>query len=210
MYEYDQKMAYTTLANAQRFFGLGADINRVELRLVRSAQTPAVLSAVDNLIDTGALRAQDWRERNRSLFAALQLERLVMFVVLGFIVLVASLLIVSSLIMLIVEKAREIAILKALGASNGSIKRVFLMIGSVIGMIGSASGVTLGVVTCVAIERFGVPLPQEYYISTLPVHLDLIEVMVVGLAGLVICVLATLYPARQASALPPIEGLRNV
>ena len=211
MYEYDQKMAYISIMDAQRFFGLGADVNRVELRLASSDSIGAARAEVDEAISVlpGLLKATDWRERNKSLFSALQLERLVMFIVLGFIVLVASLLIVSSLVMLIVEKAREIAVLKALGASGGRIVQIFLLIGAVIGGIGSASGVTLGVATCLAIETFGIPLPQEYYISELPVDLDWVEVAVVGLAGFLVCLLATIYPAREAAGLKPVEGLRH-
>jgi len=211
MYEYDQKMAYVSVTDAQRFFGLGADVNRVELQLSSAGATDAVMRAVDAELASSAptLAAADWRERNKSLFSALQLERFVMFIVLGFIVLVASLLIVSSLIMLIVEKAREIAVLKALGASGRRVVRIFLIIGAVIGGIGSASGITLGVATCLAIEVFGVPLPQEYYITELPVDLDWMEAALVGLAGFVVCILATIYPSREASAMSPVEGLRH-
>ena len=211
MYEYDQKMAYVSITDAQRFFGLGGDVNRVELRLNAAERIDEVRALVDEALagQPHALRAADWRERNKSLFSALQLERLVMFIVLGFIVLVASLLIVSSLVMLIVEKAREIAVLKALGASGGRVVRIFLLIGAVIGGIGSASGVTLGVATCLAIETFGIPLPQEYYINKLPVDLDWSEVAVVGLAGFLVCIIATVYPAREAAALKPVEGLRH-
>jgi ABC-type lipoprotein release transport system permease subunit len=211
MYEYDQKMAYVTLVDAQRFFGLGADVNRVELRLTSAKHLDGVRAEVEAAIAIAPMRlvAADWRERNKSLFSALQLERFVMFIVLGFIVLVASLLIVSSLVMLIVEKAREIAVLKALGASGGRIVQVFLLIGAVIGGIGSASGVTLGVATCLAIEAFGIPLPQEYYITELPVDLDWGEVAIVGLSGFFVCILATIYPSREASRLKPVEGLRH-
>ncbi|MDP6943103.1 MAG: FtsX-like permease family protein, partial [Myxococcota bacterium] len=186
-------------------------VNRVELRLANAQATDAVMGAVraELMANAPTLAASDWRERNKSLFSALQLERIVMFIVLGFIVLVASLLIVSSLVMLIVEKSREIAILKALGASGATIVRVFLLIGAVIGAIGSASGTTLGVLTCLAIETFGVPLPQEYYITELPVDLDWLEVAIVGLAGFAVCILATIYPSREASALKPVEGLRH-
>ncbi|MGB0588961.1 MAG: FtsX-like permease family protein [Myxococcota bacterium] len=211
MYEYDQKMAYVNIVDAQRFFGLGADVNRAELRLTSATHLDDVRAEVDAALAASPTRlvAADWRERNKSLFSALQLERFVMFIVLGFIVLVASLLIVSSLVMLIVEKAREIAVLKALGASGGRVVRVFLLIGAVIGGIGSASGVTLGVATCLAIEAFGIPLPQEYYITELPVDLDWGEVAIVGLSGFLVCILATIYPSREASGLKPVEGLRH-
>ncbi len=216
MYEYDQKLAYMALDDAQRFFGLEGTLNRAEVRVVDAEATDRVVAAIRGLVAglpaaSGAspLEVTDWRERNRSLFSALQLERIVMFVVLGFIILVASLLIVSSLVMLIVEKARDIAVLRALGASSSAIVRTFLVIGGVIGAIGTASGLTLGIATCQAIAIFGVPLPQEYYISSLPVQMDLVEVVLVGLAALGICLVATIWPAREAAALEPVDGLRH-
>ncbi len=211
MYEYDQKLCYVSPSDAQRFFGLADDLNRLEVRLTNADETDRVQAAVDELLAAGfpGLTSTDWKERNKSLFSALALERIVMFIVLGFIVLVASLLIVSSLVMLIVEKARDIAVLKALGASNRAIVRVFLVIGGVIGTIGSLSGVTLGVLVCLVIQVVGVPLPQEYYISSLPVDLDWLQVAVVGLAGFVVCLLATVYPSLEASRMRPVEGLRH-
>ncbi|MCB9785976.1 MAG: ABC transporter permease [Deltaproteobacteria bacterium] len=208
MYEYDQKLAWMALDDAQRFFGMGADLNRLEVRLVSAEETDAAVEAIRERLGPSLL-VTDWKTRNKSLFSALALERVVMFIVLGFIILVASLLIVSSLVMLVVEKSRDIAILKALGASHRGVVRTFLVIGGVIGVIGSASGVTLGVATSLAIEHLGVPLPDEYYISSLPVQLDALEVSLVALAAFGICLLATLYPSREAAAMSPVEGLRH-
>ncbi|MEZ4268259.1 MAG: FtsX-like permease family protein [Myxococcota bacterium] len=208
MYEYDQKLAWMALDDAQHFFGLGSDLNRLEVRLVTADDTDAALAAIRATLGPG-LHVTDWKTRNKSLFSALALERVVMFMVLGFIILVASLLIVSSLVMLVVEKSRDIAIIKALGASHGGVVRTFLVIGGVIGVIGSASGVTLGVATSLAIKYLGVPLPDEYYISSLPVQLDPLEVGLVALAAFGICLLATLYPSREAAAMKPVEGLRH-
>jgi lipoprotein-releasing system permease protein len=208
MYEYDQKLAWMALDDAQHFFGLGSDLNRLEVRLVSAEDTAGALAAIRTRLGPG-LHVTDWKTRNKSLFSALALERVVMFMVLGFIILVASLLIVSSLVMLVVEKSRDIAIIKALGASHGGVVRTFLVIGGVIGVIGSASGVTLGVATSLAIKYLGVPLPDEYYISSLPVQLDPLEVGLVALAAFGICLLATLYPSREAAAMKPVEGLRH-
>jgi lipoprotein-releasing system permease protein len=208
MYEYDQKLAWMALDDAQYFFGLGADLNRLEVRLVSAEDTAAAVAAISASLGPEVL-VTDWKTRNKSLFSALALERVVMFIVLGFIILVASLLIVSSLVMLVVEKSRDIAILKALGASHRGIVRTFLVIGGVIGVIGSASGVTLGVGTSLAIKYLGVPLPDEYYISSLPVQLDALEVGLVALAAFGICLVATLYPSREAAAMRPVEGLRH-
>ncbi len=208
MYEYDQKLAWMALDDAQHFFGLGADLNRLEVRLESADDTDDALAAIRTLLGPD-LHVTDWKTRNKSLFSALALERIVMFLVLGFIILVASLLIVSSLVMLVVEKSRDIAIIKALGASHGGVVRIFLVIGGVIGIIGSASGITLGVGTSLAIKYLGVPLPDEYYISSLPVQLDPLEVGFVALAAFAICLLATIYPSREAAAMKPVEGLRH-
>ena len=211
MYEYDQKLAYTTLAEAQRFLNLGCGTNRLEARLSSEDRTRAVMTDMRALLAARfpGLEATDWQARNRSLFTALQLERIVMFVVLGFIILVSSLLIVSSLMMLVVEKAKDISVLKALGASDRAIIRAFLVIGGVIGAVGTVSGLTLGVGTCLAIEAVGIPLPKEYYIASLPVEVSPIEVAVVGVAAFAICLLATVYPSLEASAMKPVDGLHH-
>lgn len=211
MYEYDQKLAYVAIDDAQRFFDYGRDQNRLEARLVRAEDAEQVLSAVRGLIAAAGpgLVASDWRERNKSLFSALQLERVVMFIILGFIILVASLLIVSSLVMLVVEKVKEIAVLKALGASDLSIVRAFLVIGGFIGGFGVLAGVPLGVGTCFFLIAQGFTLPREFYITELPVKLDGLELVIIGLAATGICLLATLYPSLQASRLKPADGLRH-
>ena len=211
MYEYDQKLAYMAMDDAQRFLNLGGDLNRLEVRVRSAAATEPVMTAIGAWLgahDAG-LEATDWRQRNRSLFAALQLERIVMFIVLGFIILVASLLIVSSLVMVVVEKSRDIAVLKSLGAANRSIVRTFLMIGAVIGAVGTASGLTIGGGFVAVMATFGVPLPQEYYISSVPVDFDPFEVGIVAVAAFLICLAATAYPAREAASLRPVEGLRH-
>lgn len=208
MYEYDQKLAYMSIDDAQRFFILGNDLNRLEVRLDTTDDTQRVMAAIGALLPDH-LRASEWQERNKSLFSALELERVAMFIVLGFIILVASLLIVSSLVMIIVEKSRDIAVLKALGASSRGIVKTFLVIGSVIGAIGTASGLTLGVGTCLIIDKVGIALPQEYYIPSLPVQLDPVEVTAVGVAAFLVCILATAYPSWVASRMRPVEGFRH-
>ncbi|TNF29276.1 MAG: ABC transporter permease [Deltaproteobacteria bacterium] len=211
MYDYDQNLAYMTTSEAQRFFNYGADLNRLEARLTRAEDAPAVLVAVRDLLKARypGLKASDWQERNKNLFSALQLERIVMLIILGFIILVASLLIVSSLVMLVVEKVREIAVLKALGASDRSVVRAFMVVGSFIGGFGILAGVPLGIGTAVLLIAQGIPLPREFYITELPVKLDAFELVIIGLAALGICLLATLYPSLQASRLKPSDGLRH-
>jgi lipoprotein-releasing system permease protein len=184
---------------------------------------PATTAPVpgSNLVDTigshgaddstagGTLEVLDWQQMNRGLFSALRLEKTAMFVILTFIVLVAAFNIVSTLVMVVLEKGREIAILKSMGTSARGVVRIFVTQGLAIGLLGAAWGITIGYAGCVYMNTVGIQLdPDVYYISSLPVRTDLAEFAVVGLAAVAISVLATIYPAWQASRLNPIDGLR--
>ncbi len=213
MYEYDQKMAYMLLSDAQRFFNLGSHTNRVEVRVNETSQADETLAAIRTILEANhsQLEALGWKERNRSLFTALELEKIAMFIVLAFIVLVSSLLIVSSLVMVIVERVRDIAVLKALGATNRSVVRSFVAMGGFIGVVGVASGVILGVSTILLLlGGDGLQLPtKEYYLTKVPYELSMTEIGSVGLAAMAICLLATVYPSLIASRLKTVEGLRH-
>jgi lipoprotein-releasing system permease protein len=153
---------------------------------------------------------QDWKEINRSLFASLKLEKVVMFIILTIIILVASLSIVLNLIMVVVEKQREIAILKSMGASDWAILKVFVYEGLFIGVMGTLFGIAVGVGACVALDTFGFPINSEvYYIDRLPVAMDGTVIGMVAVAGVLISVLATLYPAWVGARLRPVDGLRK-
>ena len=142
-------------------------------------------------------------------FSALKLEKIAMFIALCFIILVAASSIVSNGIMLVLEKGREIAILKSMGASNGAVLRVFVFLGLYMGMLGTTLGVLVGCATCWAFDRFGLPLDTEvYYITKLPVKVDPNELFAVLGAALLLSLGATLYPAWLAARLRPVEGLR--
>lgn len=208
MYEFDLKLAYVRMSEAQRFFHLGGDINRVELRLRDPDSSASILAAVRPMLTRESLETLDWKALNRNLFSALQLEKIVMFVVLGFIVLVASFNIIGSLVMIILDKAQEIGILKSMGATGGAVRRLFLVLGGLIGIIGSSAGLAVGLLTCWAIQTFGIQLPRQYYIEKLPVHVDTTTTALVFGAGILVCLLATLYPAGQAGKLGPVEALR--
>jgi lipoprotein-releasing system permease protein len=211
MYEYDQKLGYVALDAAQRFLDLGRERNAIEARLSDPAFVDEVAPRLRELLakDYPTLTASTFQERNKSLFAALALERLVMFVVLGFIILVAGLLIVVSLVMLVVEKVREVAVLKALGAANGTIVKSFVSIGAFIGFFGILAGVPLGIGTCLLLMYNGIVARKEFYIQTLPVKLEAFEIILFALAAMAICLLATVYPALRASRLRPVDGLRH-
>jgi len=208
MYEFDLKLAFISRPAAQDFFRSKAEANRVELRLLSPADPGPVTHRIAESLPAG-MEVRNWQELNRNLFAALKLEKIAMFLVLGFIVLVASFNILASLAMLIQEKAKEIAILKSMGATNQGVMGVFLMLGLFLGLIGALCGTLLGVGCCVLIERLGVPLPTEYYIPTIPVDIHTTDVAAAACSAMLICLLATIYPSIAASRLDPVEGLRH-
>jgi lipoprotein-releasing system permease protein len=147
---------------------------------------------------------------NRNLFSALKLEKIVMFIILTLIILVAAFNIISTLIMVVMEKTRDIAILKSMGATNGSIMAIFMIEGLIIGLVGTVLGLLGGYALCelLATYKFVELPPDVYYISTLPVKMDALDVALTALAAIAISLVATLYPAWQASRLEPAEAIR--
>jgi lipoprotein-releasing system permease protein len=208
MYEFDSKLAYVSLRDAQKFLGMPGEATGIEIRTVTPETAHAVAAEIASRLGPG-YEVRTWEELNRGLFAALKLEKLAMFVVLTFIALVASFSIVSNLIMLVTEKGREVAILKSMGARDRAILRVFFAEGLTIGLLGLGLGLALGIGACLLLGHYGLPLnPDVYYIEKLPVVMRAGEIAAVSLAALVLCCLATLYPALLASRLSPAEGLR--
>ncbi|MBA2260580.1 MAG: FtsX-like permease family protein, partial [Acidobacteria bacterium] len=153
---------------------------------------------------------QDWADMNQSLFSALSLEKLAISITIGLIVMVAALNIIASLILLVMEKSRDIAILKTMGSSSASIRRIFMIQGLVIGLIGTIGGAIFGCITIYVADRYKlvrVPL-DVYQISYVPFRLEPLDFVIVITAAIVICFLATIYPARQAAKLDPAQALR--
>jgi lipoprotein-releasing system permease protein len=208
MYEYDTKFIYVELHSLQQFLSLDDEANGIEIRIVDPDRTEPVKRQVAERLGS-AYEVRDWQELNRNLFSALKLEKIAMFLVLAIIILVASFSIIDNLIMVVVEKAREIALLKTLGSSSGGILKVFVVQGFFIGLVGTVLGVANGLVACVIGKTYGLPLdPDVYYIDRLPIAVELWAVGAVTLAGVLISVVATLYPAYVAARLRPVEGLR--
>lgn len=207
VYEHDLKVAYTSVPDAQRFFDLGSGLNRIEIRLddpnALESTRPAIAAAVQ--ADAEIL---DWMVLNRSLFSALGLERLVMFLMLGMIIIVASFNIVSSESMLVQEKSREIAIVRTMGGTESSVRKAFLFLGLFVGLTGAVTGTALGLICCLALDWVGVPLPPEYYIDFVPVRINPLDVVAAASIAVAISLLATLYPSSAAARLRPVEGLR--
>ncbi len=207
MYEYDSSLAYISIAEAQEFFNLGDVATGIEVKVDDIFLADEVSQEIETVLDF-PYQARDWKALNRNLFSALELEKDMMFVILILIILVASFNIVGTLTMTVAEKAREIAILKAMGATKKSITRIFMFEGLIIGGIGVALGLPLGLAISFALETF-YKLPGDvYYISSLPMRLHFYDVALVTGSAFLITLLATLYPSRQAAKMEPVEGLR--
>ncbi len=209
MYEYDLKLAYMYLPDARRFFNLAETIDHIDVRLVDLQRAEAVRTEMLPLLEGAGVEVMTWQEMNRNLFSALKLERVVMFIVLGFIILIASFNIVASLIIIIRKRLAAIAILRTLGAGSGEVTRIFFMLGSAAGLFGIASGVLMGLSSCGIIEHLGLTLPREYYIRSLPVAVDGWQVTQIALAAFLITALAARYPGRLAARVQLVEGLKD-
>ncbi len=207
MYEYDANFAYTMLEDAADFLSLDGATG-IELKTVDVNVSVGIAKTIQEKLGP-SVQVLDWQQMNQSLFFALKLEKLSMFIILTFIILVASFSIVAMLIMIVIEKGREIAILKSMGASDGGIMRTFMFQGTVIGVVGALLGLMFGLGICYFLQTVGFPLNSEvYYISTLPVEVDPVEIVVILVSTVFISLLATLYPSYQAARLRPVEGLR--
>ncbi len=209
MYEYDTNLALTSLKAAQEFFRTGNAVTGIELRIDDIYSAPEVRERVQEILGP-PFYARDWMQMNKNLFSALKLEKFTMFVILTLIILVASFNIISTLIMNVIEKEREIAILKAMGATNRAIMAIFIFQGLMIGLAGTTIGVTGGYLLGYLLNTYEIiKLPPDvYYLSSIPVKMNLSDFVAVSLSAICISFLATIYPAYQAARLNPVEPLR--
>lgn len=209
MYEYDATYVYTMLDQAMEYFATGGKITAIEVKVDDAERADRIAPAVVTAVARPELRIRDWREINKNLFSALKLERFATFIILSIAIMVASFCIVCTLLLMVTEKGKEIAILKAIGASDGSILRTFMIEGMIIGGIGTVFGVVTGLAMCTGLSWFGLRLdPEVYYIDRLPISVNGWDFLTVAAAALTICTLSTVYPAYAASRLRPVDGLR--
>lgn len=209
MYEYDASMVFVSLKEAQAFLGFGDRVSGLEVRVKDVYRSDKVGIKIQNALGN-PYWTKDWKVMNRSLFSALKLEKFAMFVILTMIVLVGALNIISTLVMVVMEKTRDVAILRAMGASAKSIMTIFMVQGLLVGLVGTLAGLASGLGICHLLARYKfISLPSDvYYITTLPVRVELWDVCLVSLSAVVISFLATIYPSWHASKLNPVEAIR--
>ena len=209
MYEYDLNLIYISIASAQNMLNLEG-VEGIQIRTTDLFRADRIAASVKEHLGGYPYRALDWQTQNRSLFQWMKLERLIIFIVISLIIIVAAFNIISSLIMMIMEKRREIGILMSMGATRGAIMRVFMLNGIVVGFIGSTIGALLGAALGYAQYRWEfIPIPGDvYFINKLPILVSVTDVLIVYAVANIICWIATIYPARQAAAMLPAESIR--
>jgi len=208
MSEIDSTLVFMGLAEAQKFFDLGDAVTSIELRIQNVNQSRQVAEQIQRRLGFPYF-AEDWTRLWPNLFSALQLEKTVYFLVLLLMVLIGAFNIVSTLQMVVMEKKKDIAILRSMGASQQSIRNIFLLKGCIIGFFGTLLGDILGLLVCLLISQYQFDLPDGVFlIKTVPVRMYPINFIIVTLASFAVCLLASIYPARQAAKLDPVEIIR--
>ena len=209
LYEYDVRLAFVSFDEAQKLLDLEGKANQIDVK-VNDAEKSALVSNKIRKMLGSQYWVQDWTAANRSILDALKLEKHTMFVILAMIVMVGALNIISGLVMTVIEKSKDIAILRTMGATKKSIMSVFMIQGLFVGIVGTLTGVGLGLGICYLLKTYiHIPIPSDVYpVSNLPVLVDWVDVVVVVIAGLFLSFLTTIYPSWHASRLNPVETLR--
>lgn len=209
MYEYDSSLAYVSLTTAQDFLDLGNNVHGLELKVEDIYKASDIAEKLEEKLGFGYV-VKDWISMNKNLFSALKLEKTAMFIILALIVLVAAFNIISTLIMVVMSKSKDIAILKSMGATSMGIMRIFVYEGLIIGLTGTVLGVIGGLGLCEILSRYQfIKLPSDVYpITTLPIKVLPMDVTLIAVSAALITLLATIYPSLQASKIEPAVGLR--
>jgi lipoprotein-releasing system permease protein len=207
--EYDRRLMYASLTEVEELQGRGDQVMGVELKVRDVERAERIAQKLEKALGGPPYQVQDWYELNHNLFTALALQKLALVIILTLIIVVAAINMVSALTMLVVEKVREIAILKSMGASSSSVAVVFQVVGAAIGGAGTLLGIAIGLVTCYAVSRYGYHLdPKVYLIDRLPIEVKPLEVLLVAAITMVTSVITTVWPSLQAASLRPVDGLR--
>ncbi|MGZ3473423.1 MAG: ABC transporter permease, partial [Polyangiales bacterium] len=207
--QYDSKLVYVDLYEAQAFYDQGDSVTGIEMRVSDVEGARKIRDNVEKTLNNGVYHVMDWEELNHPLFTALKIQQIGMSAVLALIILVAAFTVIATLIMIVLDKSKEIAVLKAMGARDGAILRAFLYQGLIIGGIGTSIGLLLGFAVCRGLLVYGFPLdPKVYFISRLPVEVRPQEFFTTGFIAILICLFATIFPALHAAWIRPAEGLR--
>jgi lipoprotein-releasing system permease protein len=208
--QYDSKLVYTDLYESQAFYDSGDSVTGVEMKVADIERAHEIKRVVEQKLASGLYHVMDWEELNRGLFTALRIQQILMSLVLALIIVVAAFTVIATLIMMVLDKKKEIAVLKAMGAPSGALLRTFLYQGAIIGTSGTAVGLALGYGICRVLTVYGLPLdPQVYFISKLPVLLRLSDFVLVGVFAILVCLGATVWPALHAARLRPAEAFRE-
>ena len=209
-YEYDVSHVYVTHEVARDFVGIGDEVHEIEVRAKDAEQVETVTPLVSKAVGNPELRVRDWREMNRSLFAALKLERVVMFALLIIVIVVSGFCIVSILSLMVTEKSREIALLKAIGAKSRDIMLCFFFEGVTISFIGTFIGLSVGLGICAGLAFFGLkPNPEQTYIERIPVTFNILDYVGITVAAIIGSSFASIFPSIRAAAVNPVDGLRH-
>ena len=210
MFEYDTSLAFISLNAARELLGLPHNyISGIEVSIHDVYQANYITNQLQQELGHN-FSVRSWMDMNANLFAALKLEKIGMFIILAMVVLIGSFSIVTTLIMLVMEKTRDIAILTSMGATSQMIRRIFILQGTIIGIVGTLLGYLLGITLALLLQKYQfIKLPPGVYtIDHLPVLLNWLDIFIIGTSAMLLCFFATLYPAHQAARLQPIEGLR--
>jgi lipoprotein-releasing system permease protein len=208
--QYDSKLVYTDLREAQAFYQEGDSVTGVEMKVADIDRAREVAERIDAELGGKSYDVVDWMELNHGLFTALRIQQILMSLVLALIILVAAFTVIATLIMVVLDKKREIATIKAMGASDGQLLRAFLYQGLLIGLMGTLFGLGFGYVVCRWILAYGFPLdPKVYFIDHLPVRMRASEFLLTGAFAILACLFATVWPALHAARLRPAEAFRE-
>lgn len=208
--QYDAKLVYTDLYQAQQFADSGDSVTGLEMSVADIDEARTIARDIDKRLENGLHYTMDWEELNHGLFTALRIQQILMSAVLALIIVVAAFTVIATLIMVVLDKKKEIAVLKAMGAADSAILRSFLYQGVIIGAVGGAVGLVLAVIVCKLLIVYAIPLdPKVYFISHLPVDMQPLDLVLVGIFAVVVCLLATVWPAMHAARLRPAEAFRE-